>query len=67
MIEDISQGRASSHWRPFNATCEGPIAGWQEMSTEAKVEHLGEQLAMGQASRARNILRFVFLFMNICN
>ena len=67
---DISQGAASSEWQPVYAECEGPIAGWSEMSNGEKLEHLGELACREQASRARDILRFVlkilcFLSMNI--
>ena len=55
----MSQSRASSEWGSINLICEGPIAGWTEMSRDERIDHLGELAAKEQAIRARDILMLV--------
>ena len=57
VTEEMSQGRASSEWGSINPVCEGPIAGWTEMSRDELIDHLGELAAKKQAIRAHEILR----------
>ena len=54
---DIGSGKASSDWGSVYPTCEGPIQGWGGMSSEERLDFLGEVVARDAAIRARSILR----------